>query len=303
MLSEGVIEVLKKELSIFQLIVVSLVVIVLVNLLLRSIKAKMLKRATSKIQISNIKFFFRVIQVVIILIVATVAIFYHRGSWTGLGIFAGLLSAALGFALQKPITGIAAWLVIIIRRPFNIGDRIKIGTFKGEVYDITLTHLYLDEVGGDVDTEDYSGRNIIVPNHLLFDNNIINYTLLDDFVLAEVATQVTYESDIDEAMKVIGQSTKKFAEQFVLKDKREIKLRFFMEPSSMTIKARFYAPVKNMSRIKSDIAEEIYKRIKNNPKVHIAYPHTQFVMKKEEDFPILEKDKSQKKENKNKKRK
>src|SRR3989344_7772702 len=153
--------------------------IMVFNLILRIVKKQMLKKAKSKKQISNIQIFTKVIDAIFIVLILLTAFFSYVGSWTGLGIFIGLLTAALGFALQKPITGIAAWLIIIIKRPFNVGDRIKIGNMRGEVYDITLTHLYLDEIGGDVDTEDYSGRNIIVPNHLLFENNIINYTLIE----------------------------------------------------------------------------------------------------------------------------
>src|SRR3989344_5770977 len=95
---DSTIEVLKKEWSVFQLIILIVVLIVLINFALRRIKAKMLKRAQSKIQISNIKFFFRIIQAVIIAIIITVAFFYHLGSWTGLGVFAGLITAGLGFA-------------------------------------------------------------------------------------------------------------------------------------------------------------------------------------------------------------
>ncbi|MEK6918621.1 MAG: mechanosensitive ion channel domain-containing protein [Nanoarchaeota archaeon] len=276
---DGVIEVLKKEGQVLQVLIIALAIIIVTNIVLKRIKTKMLKRANSKIQISNIKFFFRIIQVVIIFVIVTVGVFYYFGSWTGLGVFAGLITAGLGFALQKPITGIAAWLIIIIKRPFNVGDRIRIGTMRGEVYDITLTHLYLDEIGGDVDTEDYSGRNIIVPNHLLFENNIINYTLVDDFVLGEVPVSVTYESDIIEAKKIIEEATKKYADEFSLKGKREIKLRVFMEASSITIRARFYAHVKTISKVKSDITEEVYNKIKESGKVDIAYPHTHFIMK------------------------
>ncbi len=292
---DSAIEVLKKELSVFQVIGTVLLLVIISNFVLRRIKTKMLKKATSKKQISNIKFFIRIVQVVIMLIIITVAIFYYFGSWTGLSVFAGLITAALGFALQKPITGIAAWLIIIIKRPFNVGDRIKIGNMRGEVYDITLTHLYLDEIGGDVDTEDYSGRNIVVPNHLLFENSIINYTLLDEFVLGEVSIGVTYESDINEAKKIIEESTNNFVKEYCLKDKREIKLRIFMDPSSVTIKSRFYAPVKLLSRVKSSINEEVYNRIKITPKVDIAYPHTEFVMKKGvENNPLSEKEEKKK---------
>ena len=43
-----------------------------------------------------------------------------------LGTFLGLLSAGIAIALKDPVTDIAAWLFLIWRKPFDIGDRIQI---------------------------------------------------------------------------------------------------------------------------------------------------------------------------------
>jgi len=69
-------------------------------------------------------------------------------SLTGIGVSAGLLLAALAWALQRSITGIAVWLMIIIKRPFEIGEIIIIGDIKGDVADITLTQIHIKEIGG-----------------------------------------------------------------------------------------------------------------------------------------------------------
>ncbi len=38
--------------------------------------------------------------------------------------------------------------MVIIKRPFEIGDRIIIGDVRGDVIDLTLTHIYISEIGG-----------------------------------------------------------------------------------------------------------------------------------------------------------
>ncbi|MCR4284798.1 MAG: mechanosensitive ion channel family protein [archaeon] len=295
---DGVINLLKEEFTIFQTIFVVVILVVIVNFILNRIKKRILIRlknlSNPKLQISNVKFFFRIIQTIIIITIISIAFLYSIGSWTGLGVFVGLLTAALGFALQKPIAGIAAWIIMIIKRPFHVGDRIKIGDVKGEVYDITLTHLYLDEIGGDIDSEDYSGKNIIIPNHLLFEHPIINYTLLDEYILGEVPVSVTYESELDKALKIVREVVESHVKQYALKEKREIKLRVAMDSSSMNIKARFFAPIRLMQKIKSDINTDVYKRIKGEPTVDIAYPHTEFVMKKDSNNPIITKEEKKK---------
>ncbi len=269
---------------VFFTLLMVLTLIVTFGFVLGVIKRYMLKRAKSKRQISNIKIFSRILNITFVILILFVAFFSYIGSWTGLGIFAGLLTAALGFALQKPITGIAAWLMVVIKRPFSIGDRIIIGNVKGEVYDISLTHIYLDEVGGAIDTEDYSGRNILVPNYLLFEQNIINYTLMDDYVLGEVLVDVTYESNLDKAIKIAHDSALKIVKNFSKEINKEPKVRVKMNPSSMTLKVRFFAPIKNMSEIKSEITREIFTRIKKEKDVEIAYPHTEIIFQDKKRF-------------------
>ena len=72
------------------------------------------------------------------------------------GFIAGLLTIAVGMALQKPISSVFAWLIIVTRRPFSIGDRVVISNIRGDVVDISLTHIYLEEVGGTIDGEEKS---------------------------------------------------------------------------------------------------------------------------------------------------
>lgn len=45
----------------------------------------------------------------------------------------GILSLILGFALQTPITSFIAWIYILVRTPYRVGDRIKIGEATGYV--------------------------------------------------------------------------------------------------------------------------------------------------------------------------
>ena len=253
--------------------------IMVFNLILRIVKKQMLKKAKSKKQISNIQIFTKVIDAIFIVLILLTAFFSYVGSWTGLGIFIGLLTAALGFALQKPITGIAAWVMIVIKRPFSIGDRIILGGVKGEVYDISLSHIYLDEVGGLVDSEDQSGRTIMIPNYLLFEQNVINYNLMNDYVLGQILVDITYESNLDKSIKIAYDSTLKFVRKFSASTKKETKINVEMGPSAIILKISFFAPVKKMSEIKSEITQEILNRVRKEKDVEIAYPHTEVVFK------------------------
>jgi len=272
-------ELIKESSPIIITIFIVAILIMIVNLSLKVIKILLLKRARSKRQVSNIKIFTRILNVILTTIIVLFGFFSYIGSWTSLGLVAGLLTASLGFALQRPITGVAAWIMVVLKRPFIVGDWICLGDVRGEVYDITLTHIYLNEIGGKLDNSLHSGRNVMIPNHMLFEQNIINYTLTNDYVLEEVSFDVTYESDLDKAIKIAQEIASKYLKEHLLLGKREITIRVKMEASSMKVRILFYAPVKDVYRISSDITKEIYDKIKKDKNVEIAYPHTEIVFK------------------------
>ena len=253
--------------------------IMVFSFVVSKIKKKLLKKAKSKKQTSNIKIFARILNVSFALIVLFFGFFTYLGSWTGLGIVAGLVTAGLGFALQKPITGIAAWIMVILKRPFDVGDRIAIGDVRGEVYDITLTHVYIDEIGGEIKSDQFSGRNVMIPNHLLFEHNIINYTLTNDYVLGEVLVDVTYESNLNKAIEIAKKSVDGFTKDYSNDTTRKPSIRVKMAPSAMTLMVRFFAPIRVMQQVTSDITQEIFHKFQEEKDVEIAYPHSEVIFK------------------------
>jgi small conductance mechanosensitive channel len=78
----------------------------------------------------------------------------------------GIIGFTIGFALQDISQNIVAGLLLLIQRPFEIGDLIKIDDYTGRVRSIDLraTELY---------TQD--GQNVLIPNAKVFTTAIINY--------------------------------------------------------------------------------------------------------------------------------
>lgn len=139
---------LTKYVPIIRTIVTVAITFIIFNFIINFVKKKLLKRVKTKKQRSNVEIFSRVLKYILLIILILIGFSSYYGSWAGLGLGIGLFSAALGWALQRPITGIAAWIMIITKRPFEIGDRIIIGNVRGDVVDITLTHIYISEIGG-----------------------------------------------------------------------------------------------------------------------------------------------------------
>ena len=271
---------LKNLIPIIRTIIVVVIVFIILDSLIIFIKKQLLKRAKSKKQKSNVEIFARVSKYMIVLILVLFAIFSYTGSWTGLGLTVGLLSAALGWALQKPITGIAGWIMVVTKRPFEIGDRVIIGTVKGDVVDINLTHIHLREIGGIVAGEESSGRIIMVPNSTLFEQTIINYTQQDEYMLDQVAVTVTFESNIDKAIKLALESAKAHTKDVIKATKHEPYIRTYFKPSGIFVSVRYYSPVKRIQEFSSIITKEIFDRIRKTRDVKIAVPHVKIITDK-----------------------
>lgn len=250
------------------------------NFLLGLVKKNLLKVVKTKKQISNVEIFSTTIRYVFLFLLALSVIFYYSGSWTGLGLTLGLFSAAIGFALQRPIAGVAAWIMIVTRRPFEIGDRIIIGGAKGDVRDINMMHITLKEIGGIVPSEETSGRMILVPNAMLFEQNIVNYSQQGEFVLDQVVFTVTYESNLGKAIEIAAEATKKQIKQFAEALKKEPYIRTYFQDSGINVHARYFVPAKRMQETSSAITKDIFERIRKTKDVRFAYPHRQIVLKK-----------------------
>lgn len=112
-----------------------------------------------------------------------------------LATYIGILSAGLAIALQDPIANFAGWLFIILRRPFSIGDRIEVGSHRGDVIDSRLFMFTILEIGNWVQADQSTGRIIHIPNSAVFKQPIANYNQGFDFLWNEIPIVLTFESD------------------------------------------------------------------------------------------------------------
>ncbi len=90
--------------------------------------------------------------------------------------FLGILSAGLAIALRDVVADFAGWLFILFRRPFDLGDRIQIGTHAGDVIDRRIFQFSIMEIGNWVSADQSTGRVIHIPNQRVFLEPLANYS-------------------------------------------------------------------------------------------------------------------------------
>ncbi|HEV2861293.1 MAG TPA: mechanosensitive ion channel domain-containing protein [Pyrinomonadaceae bacterium] len=144
----------------------------------------------------NLHRILRLASTVVVLLIALSVVF---ANWYTTVLSLGLISLVLGFALQTPIASFIGWIYILVRAPYRVGDRIKIGESTGDVIDVSYLDTTLWEFGGELLSTDHpSGRVIKFPNSDVLGRHVYNYSWpLFPYIWSEVTFHVGYESDLE----------------------------------------------------------------------------------------------------------
>ena len=118
----------------------------------------------------------------------------------------GAAGLAIGMALQGTLQNFAGGVIILLMRPFKVGDYIEVGSYKGYVKEIRIFHTMI---------RPFNGRIIIVPNSELATKSLINHTK-DEVIRIDVVASVAYGTDLDKARQVIMDVIN--ADELILKD-------------------------------------------------------------------------------------
>jgi small-conductance mechanosensitive channel len=113
---------------------------------------------------------------------------------TGILASSAVLGLVVGFAARQTLANGIAGILLAITQPIRIGDLVTFEEQTGEVEDVKLTYTYirLDD-----------GRRLIVPNERLAQSSILNHTILDPRVQAEVSIWLPPDADLERAIELI----------------------------------------------------------------------------------------------------
>lgn len=162
----------------------------LASLLSRSIRRLLANR---KIDPSLQGFLGSLASTVLKLLVALVAMDIIGIKATSFIAIIGAAGLAVGMALQGTLQNFAGGVIILLLKPFKVGDEIVSGDYKGKVLNIYIFHTII---------RPHDGRNIIVPNSDLATKSLINYSS-EPYLRYSLNITISYESDIAKAKKVM----------------------------------------------------------------------------------------------------
>jgi len=180
---------------------------------------------------------------------------------------AGVLGIAIGFAAKDTLSNLIAGILLIIDRPFEIGDRIQVWSAPagssswGDVLDIGLRATKIRTTDNII---------IVIPNNEIMKRDIVNYTLISSNIRVRINIGVSYDTDIKQAKEVILQMASQV--DWVLKEPEpRVVVRSFGE-SSVDLQLRVWI---NDARRRMDTISTITDHIKyafDEAGIEIPYP-------------------------------
>jgi small-conductance mechanosensitive channel len=147
----------------------------------------------------------RVEHLIIALLITLMVVSIIFVNWYAVLIALGVGSIIIGLAVQTPMKSFIAWIYILLRCPYQVGDRIKIGDATGDVIDVGYLNTTLWEFGGQyLSTDHPSGRVICFPNEKVLDSMVWNYSWpLFPYIWNEIKFQMAYQSNLEFVAKTM----------------------------------------------------------------------------------------------------
>ena len=173
----------------------------------------------------------------------------------------GAAGLAIGLALQGSLSNFAAGILIVIYRPYKVGDYIEAGNYAGTVKDIQIFSTVLK-------TPD--NKIVVVPNGSIMNGSIVNYSDQDTRRI-DLIIGCSYEDDIDKVRSVLEDILKK--EKRVLKDPKPQIAVTALADSSVNFIFRPWVKRTDYLPVYYSLLEEVKKRF-DKEGISIPYPQS-----------------------------
>ncbi|MEM2007500.1 MAG: mechanosensitive ion channel family protein [Sulfolobales archaeon] len=177
----------------------------------------------------------------------------------GLLIAAGFTGLVIGLAAQQTLSNFFAGLALLLENRVKVGDSVRIGSDGGivEYVGIMSTRVRL-----------WSGEILTIPNSAVMGSSLYNFSR-SLARRAEVNVSISYESDIDKAVRVIREVLRQ--SELVLAEPEPSVLVESLGDSSVNLRVMFWAPSQDFLTARSLMIKEI-KKVLEAEGIEIPFP-------------------------------
>ena len=157
----------------------------------------------------------------------------------------GSAGLAVGLALQGSLANFAGGVLLLLVKPFKVGDYIAQGDLEGTVSEIQMIYTYLL-------TPD--NRKVVIPNGKLADNSLINVTAQEKRRL-DIDVGISYTADLKKA-KEAGMELLKNEERVLPEEEQRVVVSELSD-SAVILKLRFWVKPEDYWNVKWDMTEAV----------------------------------------------
>lgn len=228
----------------------------LISLLKRMMTSMMERR---KVEATIQSFLHSVVNILlnILLIIAVIgALGINTTSFAALLASAGV---AIGMALSGNLQNFAGGLIVLLFKPYKVGDWIEAQGVSGTVSEIQIMHTLLTTIDNKV---------VYVPNGAMSSGTIINYSRKDTRRV-EWIVGVDYGEDVDKVKSIVNTLIDK--DERILKDPAPFIALHALDSSSVNITIRVWVPTKDYWNVYFEMNKNIYDEF-NRQGVNFPFP-------------------------------
>ena len=273
-----------------QIKVVKSLLVVLFFLLVRSVLMRVLLRNVTDVR-QRYSWSRGVTSTIAVLILIFLGVIWFAGL-ERIATFAGILGAGLAVALHDTIANIAGFLFIMIRRPFEVGDRIEIEGVAGDVIDIRVFQFSLLEIGNWVDADQSTGRILQVPNGKVLRAVTASFNKGFDYIWHEIPVLVTFESDWKKAKGIleaivdddsfvgaeeVERQVRRAASRYLIYSGKVTPIVYTsVRDSGVLLTVRYMTKPKTRRGTEQRLWEQILEQFAENDDIELAYPTVRY---------------------------
>jgi potassium efflux system protein len=193
---------------------------------------------------------------------------------SNLALVAGALSLGVGFGLQNIVSNFVSGLILLVERPFKVGDWVVTGTTEGFVRRISVRATEI---------ETFQRQTIMVPNSLFINASVGNWTHRNKLGRSDIPVTVGYDAVPRQVMDTLLQIAA--AHPLVLKNPEPLAVFTAFGETTMTFELRVYlADIVNGNGVRNDLRLAIYERFREEG---LGAPFPRDELEPEEPMPAL----------------
>ncbi|MGE4555459.1 MAG: mechanosensitive ion channel family protein [Desulfovibrionaceae bacterium] len=253
----------ESDLSVYS--VIKGLVLVVILLELAKFVSKLLERriaGSSQLTPSLQVLWIKATHILLFLLALVIALQSIGFSLTSVTVFSGAVGVGIGFGLQKIFSNFISGVILLLESSIKPGDTIEVSNIYGQVKSMNARFVSMTS---------RDGKEYLIPNEKFIISDVVNWTYSSSNVRVRIPVGVSYESDVEECLKLLEECVKSVPRILENPAPRAVVRQFGADSIDLELRVWIKDPESGLGRVRSDALRAIWRTFKEHG-VTIPYP-------------------------------